>query len=190
MVLFYSFLASKILNICLKIHFFWSSLGNVCYHFTAQYIPLSWSLVGTIHVGSRVLYFLEFSNSAGNGSLWLRGVVLYVKSAKSTSSPSSIVFMSDAFIVWTHLSTIPFDWGFLGDETLCSICHCLIKSLNSGYVYCGPPSETITSGTPSLVKTAFISWTKTLDVVLPSLSTSSRYRVFDLKQVCCHHVPW
>ena len=83
------------------------------------------------------------------------GVVLYVKSAKSTSSPSSIVFMSDAFIVWTHLSAIPFDWGFLGEETLCSIYHCLIKSLNSGDVYCGPPSETITFGTPMFGEDCF-----------------------------------
>ena len=115
------------------------------------------------------MYFLEFSNSAGDGSLWLRGVVLYVKNAKSMSSPSSIVFMSEAFIVCTHLSAIPFDWGFLGDETLFSICHHFMKSLNSSEVYCGPPSETMTFGTPSSVKTAFISWTKTLDVVFPSL---------------------
>ena len=116
-------------------------------------LELSWSLVGTICVGSRVLYFLEFSNSAGDGSLWLRGVVLYVKNVKSTSSPSSIVFMSDTFTVCTHLSAIPFDLGFLGDETLCSIYHCFIKSLNFAEVYCGPPSETMTFGTPSLVKT-------------------------------------
>ena len=114
-----------------------------------------------------------FSNFAGDGSLWLRGVVLYVKSAKSMSSPSSIVFMSDAFIVCTHLSAILFDLGFLGDETLCSICHCFVKPLNSAEVYCGPLSETMTFGTPSLVKTAFISWTKTLDVVLPSLCNTS-----------------
>ena len=44
-----------------------------------------------------------------------------------------------------------------------------MKSLNSAEVYCGPPSETIMFGTLSSAKTAFISWTKTLDVVLPSL---------------------
>ena len=82
---------------------------------------------------------------------------------------SSIVLISDAFIVCTHHSAIPFDWGFFGEENQCSISQCFVKSLNSTEVYCGPPSETITFGICSLVKTAFISWTKTLDVVLPSL---------------------
>ena len=108
------------------------------------------SLVGTIRVGSSVLYFLEFNNSAGDGRLWLNGVALYVSNAKSISSPSSMVFISDAFIVWTYLSAIPFNCGCRGDETLCSICHCFMKSLNSSKVYCGPPSDTITLGTPQV----------------------------------------
>ena len=41
-----------------------------------------------------------------------------------------------------------------------------MMSLNSADVYCGPPSETMMFGTPSLVKTAFISRTKILDVML------------------------
>ena len=122
-----------------------------------------------MRVGNRVLYFLEFSNSAGDGSLWFNGVVLYVSSAKSTSSPSSMVFIMDAFIVCTKRSAIPLDWGFLGDDSLCSICQSFVKSWNSVAIYCGPPSETMTLGTPSLVKTAFISCIKTLAVVLLSL---------------------
>ena len=106
-------------------------------------------------VGSNVLYFLEFSNSAKDGSLLLRGVVLHVSNAKSTSSPSSMVLINDDFIVWTHLSAIPFDWGFLGDETLCSICQCFMKSLKSAEVYCGPLSETVTFGTPKFSKHCF-----------------------------------
>ena len=121
---------------------------------------------------SSVLYFLEFNNSAGDGRLWLNGVALYVSNAKSMSSPSSMVFISDAFVVWTYLSAIPFDCGCCGDETLCSICHCFMKSLYSTKVYCGPPSDTITLGTPSSVKTAFISWIKTLAVVLASLHST------------------
>ena len=85
------------------------------------------------------------------------------------SSPSSMVFISDAFIVCTYLSAIPFDCGYHGDETLCSICHCFMKSLNSTEVYCGPPSDTITLGTPSSAKTAFISWIKILAVVLTTV---------------------
>ena len=123
---------------------------------------------GTIQVGSSVLYFLEFNNSAGDGKLWLNGVALYVSKAKSMSSPSSMVFISDAFIVWTYLTAIPFDCRYR-DETLCSICHCFMKSLNSTEVYCGPPSDTITLGAPSSAKTAFISWIKILAVVLASL---------------------
>ena len=128
--------------------------------------------VGTIPVGSSVLYFLEFNNSAGDGRLWLNGVALYVSKAKSMSSPSSMVFISDAFIVWTYPSAIPFDCGCHGDETLCSIFHYFMKSLNSTAVYCGPPSDTITLETPSSAKTAFISWTKTLAVVLASLRST------------------
>ena len=127
-------------------------------------------LVGTIRVGIGViLYFLEFNNSAGNGRLWLNGVALYASKAKSMSSPSSMVFISDVFIVWTYLSAIPFDCG---DETLCSICHCFMKSLNSTGVYCGPPSDTMTLGTPSSVNTASISWIKILAVVLASLCST------------------
>ena len=69
-------------------------------------------------MGSSVLYLLEFNNSAGDGRLWLNGVALYVSNPKSMSSPSSMVFISDAFIVWTYLSAIPFDCGCHSDETL------------------------------------------------------------------------
>ena len=130
-------------------------------------------------VGSKVLYFLEFSNSAGDGRLWLSGVVLYVKSARLTSSPSSMVLRSDAFIVCTHLSAIPFDCGFLADEVLCSICQSFVKSLNSTEVYWGPPSQTIVFVTPILVKAAFSSWIKTLDVVLVSLCSTGNLQSVD-----------
>ena len=70
----------------------------ICFPWSMICLYSACSLVGTIRVGSSVLYFLEFNNLAGDGRLWLNGVVFYVSKAKSMSS-LSMVFISDDFIV-------------------------------------------------------------------------------------------
>ena len=40
------------------------------------------------------LYFLELSNSAGDGRLWFKGVVAYARIARCGSSPPSMAFVT------------------------------------------------------------------------------------------------
>ena len=108
---------------------------------------LSWT-------GSKHQYFLELSNSAGEGRLWFKGVVMYVRIAKCGSSPPSLAFVRLFFIVCTKHSACPLDC-IVGDVTVCCIPHVFVKSLNSCEVNCVPPSESMHLGTPISVKMSF-----------------------------------
>ena len=101
------------------------------------------------------LYFLELSNSAGEGRLWFRGVVMYVRIARCGSSPPSMAFVRLFFIVYTKCSAWPLDCAFVGDVIVCCIPHVFVKSLNSCKVNCVLPSETMHLGTPISVKMSF-----------------------------------
>ena len=62
----------------------------------------------------------------------------------SPDLPTFVWSLSRVFLtVCTNLSARPFDWGFLGEDLMCSICHSLVKFWNSWDVYCVPPSEMI-----------------------------------------------
>ena len=67
---------------------------------------------------------------------------------KFRSSPTSAVLSRVSLTVQTNLSVRPFDWGFLGEDLMCSICHSQVKSWNSLEVYYVPPSEMIVLGIP------------------------------------------
>ena len=67
------------------------------------------------------LYLLELSNSAGDGRLWFKSVVTYVRIARCGSSPPSMAFMRLFFIVCTKHSACPLDCAFVGDLTVCCI---------------------------------------------------------------------
>ena len=105
-----------------------------------------------IQMGSMHLNFLEFSNSAGEGRLWFKGVVMYERIAKCGSSPPSIALVRLFLIVCTKHSAWPLDCAFVGDVILCCIPHVLVKSLNSCDVNWVPPSETMHLGMPISVK--------------------------------------
>ena len=108
-----------------------------------------------IWTGSKHLYFLELSNSAGEGRLWFKGVVMYVRIAWCRSSPTSMAFVRLFFIVCTKHSAWPLDCAFVGDVTVCYIPHVLVKSLSSCEVNCVLPSETMHLGIPISVKMSF-----------------------------------
>ena len=103
-------------------------------------------------VGSWVLYFLVLSSSAGDCSWWFSGVVLYARSARSMSSPASMVLRIEFFIVCTYLSARPFDCGYRGDEITCWMFQVRVKSANSDDVYWVPPSDTRMHGGPCSAK--------------------------------------
>ena len=108
--------------------------------------------------GSKHLNFLEFSNSAGDGRLWFKGVVMYDRIAKCRSSPPSIALVRLFFTVCTNLSTWPLDCALVGDVILWSICQSLMKSLNSCDVNCVPPSEIMHFGIPTVVRSLSKFW--------------------------------
>ena len=101
------------------------------------------------------LYFLELSNSAGDGRLWFKGVVAYARIARCGSSPPSMAFVRLFSIVCTKRSACPLDRVFVGDVTLCCMPHVLVKSWNSCDVSWVPPSETMHRGMPISVKISF-----------------------------------
>ena len=101
------------------------------------------------------LYFLELSNSAGDGRLWFKGVVAYARIARCGSSPPSMAFVRLFFMVCTKHSSCPLDCVFVGDVTVCCMSHAHVKSLNSCEVNCVLPSETIHLGMPISVKISF-----------------------------------
>ena len=101
------------------------------------------------------LYFLEFSNSVGDGRLWFKGVVAYARIARCGSSPPSMAFVRLFFIVCTKCSACPLDCAFVGDVTVCCMPHVLVKSRNSCDVNWVPPSETMHLGMPISVKISF-----------------------------------
>ena len=106
----------------------------------------------SIQSGNKHLNFLEFSNSAGEGRLWFKGLVMYERMAKCESSPPSMALVRLFLIVCTKCSTFSLDYALVGDVTLCCTPHIFMKSLNSCDVNCVPPSETIHLGTPISVK--------------------------------------
>lgn len=61
-------------------------------------------------------------------------------------------FLIICFIVWTYLSTIPFDCGYKGLDVSCLISQSLQKNLNSLLLKQGPLSENNTKGIPSTEK--------------------------------------
>ena len=63
------------------------------------------------------------SSSAGDGMSGDILVALYTSKARSWSSPLCALLVIVCFTVWMNLSALPFDWGFLGDEILCSKFH-------------------------------------------------------------------
>ena len=106
----------------------------------------------SIQSGNRHLDFLEFNNSAGEGRLWFKDVVMYERIAKCRSSPPSMAVVRLFLIVCTKCSTWSLDCALVGEVTLCRIPHIFMKSWNSCDVNCVPPSETIHLGTPISVK--------------------------------------
>ena len=64
------------------------------------------------------LYFLELSNSVGDGRLWFKGVVAYARIVRCGSSPPSMVFVRLFFMVCTKCSTYPLDCAFVSDVTV------------------------------------------------------------------------
>ena len=74
--------------------------------------------------------------------------------AKCRFSPPSMALVRLFLIVRTKISTWPLDCALVGDVILCFMSHLLIKSMNSCYVNCVPPSETILLGTPISMKTS------------------------------------
>ena len=81
-----------------------------------------------VRSGNKHLNFLEFSNSASEGRLWFKGVVMYERIAKCRSSPPSMASVRLFLIVCTKHSTWPLDCALVGDVTLCCMSHILVKS--------------------------------------------------------------
>ena len=101
------------------------------------------------------LYFLELSNSPGDGRLWFEGVVAYARTARCRSSPPSMAFVETVLYGCTKHSACPLDCVFVGHVTMCCIPHVLVKSQISCDVNCVPLSETIHLGMPISVKISF-----------------------------------
>ena len=74
------------------------------------------------------LYLLELSNSAGDGRLWFKGVVMYDRIARCGSSPPSMAFVRLFFIVCTKHSACPLD-------CICWRCDCVLYALCFGEVF-------------------------------------------------------
>ena len=88
--------------------------------------------------------------------------------------PESLHFLNSRLTVLTAFSTLPLDWGYLGDDGVCSKFHCFANLENSAESNYGPLSEITVSGTPYLANISFIGFMTLLDVVVVSRSTSTK----------------
>ena len=82
---------------------------------------------------------------AGDRPSFHEGVFLYWSSAQASLSSSRHLPVHDAlisvFMGFTVASALPLFWGYLGDNMIHWNPHCLVNSLNSLDMNCGPWSD-------------------------------------------------